>query len=241
MAIRTSKILTFYGYKNIEDISIDDSLLKGDGTFENREKAYSFRKTSLVHLKTYSHPEPITIIPEQLFYVRKKKRSWNLQHRAFDYSFSKPFWIKANDITREHYVGMIINNSNISIPEFETYDWYNIGKNFTHYSIIHEWLHNAPIHFIKKFIEGFNNKSPMTYYLALGIQRLYLKAGILSEIVRNSDNRYIVLKYEHSSFISDGYAWYCLQDIKKTEDANVGIYEIHDTFVVNNIVCLSKI
>jgi hypothetical protein len=241
MAIRTSKILTFYGYKNIEDISIDDTLLQSNGTFETREKSYTFLKTSLVHLKTYSHPEAITIIPEQLFYVRKKKRSWNLKYKSFDYSFSKPFWISAKDITREHYVGMIINKLSISIPEFETYDWYVIGKNFSHYSMLHEWLHNAPIHFIKKFIDGFDNKSPMTYYLALGIQRLYLKAGILSEIVRNSDNRYIVLRCEYSSFIDDGYAWYCLQEIKKTKDANVGIYEIPDTFILNNIVCLSKI
>lgn len=240
MAIRSSKILTYYGYKNIEDLSFEDDLLKTDGTFENRKKLYNFGKTSIIHLKTYSHPEPISVIPEQLFYVRKKNRVWNLSLKKFDYCFDKPVWVHAKDITKDHYLGMVINNLSVTIPEFEKYDWVKIGFNFSHYSIIQEWLHNAPIPFIKKFIYGFDNTSPMTYHLALGLQRLYLKAGILSKIVKDSDNRFMVVKYEYASFIEHGYAWYSLQNIKKTYDVNRGIYEIPDTFVIQNIVSMSR-
>lgn len=240
MAIRNSRILTYYGYKTIEDISIDDSLLKSDGTFENQQKLYYFGKTSIIHLKTYFHPERISVIPEQLFYVREKKRIWNLKYKAFDYLFEKPLWIHAKDINYCHYIGMIINNSNITIPEFENYEWEKIGFNFSHNSTIQEWLHNAPIHFVKRFIEGFDYKSSVTYHLALGLQRLYLKAGILSKIVRNSDNRYMVIRENNACFIEDGYAWYSLQNIRKTYDTNIGVYEFQDSFVIQNIVSICK-
>jgi hypothetical protein len=236
MAISGSKILTYSGYKNIEDVSIDDALLKCNGTFEKQKKCYSFVKTSLIHLTTYSHPSPISVVPEQLFYVRQKKRIWNIKYKSFDYVFEKPFWIKANDLTMSHYIGMIINTASISIPEFETYDWFAIGRNFSHYSILQEWLQNAPVHFVKKFIEGFDNNAPMTTHLALGLQRLYLKVGILSKIVRDSNNRCTVLRNADASFIEDGYAWYSLKNIKKTNDMHIGIYTFKDTFIIQNII-----
>ena len=241
MAICSSKILTLYGYKNIKDVSIEDKILNCVGAFENQHKAHYIENTSIIiQLKTYSHPEPISCIPAQLFYVRQKKRTWNMNHKKFDYTFEKPIWKHAKDITMNDYLGMIINTSHNSIPEFESYDWFMIGHNFSHYSIIQEWLHNTPVRFVKEFINGFENETPMTYNLALGIQRLYLKAGILSKIVRDSSNRYMVLRYNYASFIEDGYAWYSLQKIKKTVVKDIDIYEFPDSFIIHNIITLSK-
>lgn len=240
MAIRNSRILTRDGYKQIDDIDIEDALMSWDGTFENQQKTYVFCKTALVSLKTYSHPDPIVTIPEQRFYVRKKQRTWNIDTKSFKYTFDKPCWIDAKDITMCHYVGMVINTSHVNIPEFENYDWYMIGKNFSHYSTIQEWLQNAPLFYIKQFINGFDNNEPMTYHLALGIQRLYLKAGILSKIVRDSYNRCIVQKCKEGAFIKDGYAWYSLQKIHETCPNNIGIYTLTEGFVIQNLVCLSK-
>lgn len=232
-----SKILTQYGYKSIEDVTIDDMMLNASNFFEKQEKPhYNAEMTEIFRLKTYSHPDAINCIPEQYFYVRQKKRLWNSQKKRFEYSFEQPIWKQAKDLTMNDYLGMIINTKHNYIPDFETYDWFMIGYNFSHYSIIQEWLHSAPVRFIKQFITGFVNDEPMTYHLALGIQRLYLKAGILSKIICDSHNKYTVVQYKDASFIQDGYAWYSLQKISSRIEKNVEVFQFEDTFVLQNVL-----
>ena len=239
MVLRGSKILTHYGYKTIEDITFDDSLLNISGLFENQQKSHIRKQSTIFQFKTYMHPFPFSAVPEQMFYVREKHRTWNLKTKCFDYSFGKPLWKCAKEITYRDYIGMSINALQNDIPEFDAFDWYLIGKNYSHYSVLQEWLHNASTGYIQLFLQGFDNTEPMTYNLALGIQRLNLKARIISKIVCNSNNQFRVVEEKYGSFIENGFAWYRLQNIKKKHSQLVDVYEITDTFIMDNIISIS--
>lgn len=152
--------------------------------------------------------------------------------------------------------------------------WYHVFQMFGKYAhgkFIPEWVQDAPIHFIESFLEGYlaadgciqNNDvvsyTTVSYSLALGIQRLYLKLGHIFSIhktVRPREttiqgqvvchhNTYCVSgildkKRPCSSFIEDGYVWYApstiLQDV--LEDTCVYNFEVeHDnSYIVENCV-----
>jgi DNA (cytosine-5)-methyltransferase 1 len=70
--------------------------------------------------------------------------------------------------------------------------WYNILKqfgNFAHGKCIPEWVQDAPTEYIQEFINGYmkadgciNKNNTVSYNLASGLQRLYLKLGHLFAI-----------------------------------------------------------
>ena len=84
------------------------------------------------------------------------------------------------------------NSDNYKTFSGSNYIWYTILKQFGKYSYekqIPEWVHNAPVEFIRYFMNGYihskghimkNNFLQFTttsYYLLYGLQRLYLKLG----------------------------------------------------------------
>lgn len=113
-----TKVLTYNGYKKIEDIILEDKLLTHTGKFQSilnlQRKIYS---KNLYNIKLKYHPEKIISTEEHPFFVREKKKKWNNFLRKYDYIFEEPVWKKANELTKNDYLGMIIN-TNISIPEF---------------------------------------------------------------------------------------------------------------------------
>jgi len=107
--IEGTQILTYNGYKNIENVEITDKLLTHTGKFNNilnlQRKIYN---GDLYKIKIKYHPEVIISTEEHPFYIREKKGK-NI--------FGNPKWKKANELTKNDYFGMVINNNNI-IPEF---------------------------------------------------------------------------------------------------------------------------
>ena len=116
--IKGTQVLSFNGYKNIEDIVLDDKLLTHTGKFQNilnlQQKNYS---GSLYEFKLKYHPETIICTPEHPYFIRSKKKVWNNILRKYDISFENPQWKNAKDITKNDYFGMVINTNEI-IPEF---------------------------------------------------------------------------------------------------------------------------
>ncbi len=120
--IEGTQVLTQKGYKNIEDVVLEDKLLTHTGKFQDilnlQRKIYS---GDLYDLKIKYHSDIITCTEEHPFYVREKKRVWNNQLRKYNScTFEEPQWKKANELTMNDYFGMVIN-TNENIPEF-TFD-----------------------------------------------------------------------------------------------------------------------
>lgn len=111
-------VLTNNGYKEIQNVSLSDTLLTHTGTFQNivnlQRKIYN---GTLYDLKLKYHPEIITATEEHPFYVREKTKTWNNSLRKYEYSYGEPEWKNASKLTMNDYFGMVINSNNI-IPSF---------------------------------------------------------------------------------------------------------------------------
>ena len=118
-----TKILTNTGYKNIENVTLDDKLLSHTGEFKSiinvQQKIYNGK---LYNIKIMYRGEIITCTEEHPFYIREKVSIWNNNLRKLEDQYKEPIWKKANEIKKHDYFGMIINDKNI-IPNF-TFDKY---------------------------------------------------------------------------------------------------------------------
>ena len=157
--------------------------------------------------------------------------------------------------------------------------WFNILNKFGKYAhgkLIPEWVQNAPKHLIQEFINGYMkadgciNKdgshqiTTVSFNLALGTQRLYLKLGHIFSVIKqkrpptcviegrtlNQRNTYKIVgwlnkKKKQKSFIDkeNNYAWYApFKLIKKdTEEVKVYNFEVEEdhTYTVENIIVLN--
>jgi DNA (cytosine-5)-methyltransferase 1 len=104
-----TQTLTNNGYKNIEDVELRDKLLSHNGHFQRilnlQTKLY---KGQLYDIKLKYHPETIVATPEHPFYTRTRVKKG---------VFGEPAWKTANQISKNDFVGMVINKNN-KIPEF---------------------------------------------------------------------------------------------------------------------------
>jgi DNA (cytosine-5)-methyltransferase 1 len=134
----------------------------------------------------------------------------------------------------------------VSSKKYYGYDlnWFYILKQFEkeNKKIIPEWLQDGPIDFIQEFLNGFNyNKIKLTtknYYLSLGLQRLYLKLGIIYSIMKTK--QYILSKKSNKSFIKDNYLWYQPELIYINRIDNKVVYnfevETDNSYIVENAI-----
>jgi DNA (cytosine-5)-methyltransferase 1 len=127
--------------------------------------------------------------------------------------------------------------------------WRNILKEFVkdiEEKVIPEWVQDAPIEFIQNFIDGFvdadGHNTGISYNLAFGIQRLYLKLGIIFSLLFESDNNsYTMIRnWKTSSFIEDNYAWFPIIEITKKESKETSVYnfevENDNSYIVENVI-----
>lgn len=259
--IKNTLVLTDKGYKEIENVSLNEKLLTHTGTFHNilnlQRKKYSGK---LYDISLKYHPETITCTEEHPFYVCSKN---NKDH---------PEWKNASQIAKEDYIGMVINTkSDIpNIPNIkldQPNQWYIMGyfiggnvdknednistfdKNFLEfleslkeYKFIPEWIHNAPSCLVKEFLNGYYDslKNNISLQLAYGLQRLYLKIGHIVGISKKYEIEYNKNDYDNNSFIQDNYVWYSLISLEKREIKNELVYnfevENDNSYVVCNVI-----
>jgi len=116
--VKDTLVLTNNGYKEIQNVSIDDKLLTHTGQFQNiinlQRKIYN---RTLYNFKIKYHAELITCTEEHPFYVREQKKVWNNILRKYEYSYDEPKWINANLININHLFGMVINTKE-DVPTF---------------------------------------------------------------------------------------------------------------------------
>jgi len=117
--VKDTLVLTHNGYKEVQNVSIDDKLLTHTGKFQNiinlQRKEYNGQ---LYDIKLKYHPEIISSTEEHPFYVREQKKVWNNTIRKYEYLFGEPEWKNASKLTMNDYFGMVINTES-EIPTFD--------------------------------------------------------------------------------------------------------------------------
>lgn len=152
--------------------------------------------------------------------------------------------------------------------------WYTILKQFGKYAHgkkIPEWVQDAPKHLIQEFINGYmaadgnirkngvHRITTVSYNLAFGLQRLYLKLGHIFGINKtirpktcviegrtvNQRDTYTVHGHiqentRYTSFIEENYAWFAPSSIKQTYVENIPVYnfevETDNSYIVENTI-----
>jgi DNA (cytosine-5)-methyltransferase 1 len=127
--IAGTQVLTHDGYKKIEDLTLQDSVLTHKGQFRvvlNLQK--KIYKGDLYEFKIKYHPNVIKCTEDRPFYVREKRKIWDNVHRKYNVVFEQPLWKKAKEITHNDYFGMVINDNEI-IPEtlYNEDEWFMMG------------------------------------------------------------------------------------------------------------------
>ena len=117
-------VLTNNGYKNIENIQVGDLVLTHTNTYQKVVKPMRNYCNSNVYKINAMCSDPIYATEEHPFYVRKRFRKWNNEKRMYERKFANPEWIKAKDLTRDHYVGVAINQQS-EIPKWDgmVFNW----------------------------------------------------------------------------------------------------------------------
>jgi DNA (cytosine-5)-methyltransferase 1 len=117
--VKGTFVLTNNGYKEIQNVLIEDKLLTHTGKFQNivnlQKKIYN---RNLFNFKIKYHPEIIKCTEEHPFYIREQKKVWNNTLRKYEYSYNEPEWKNANQIQENNMFGMVINRKAV-IPSFE--------------------------------------------------------------------------------------------------------------------------
>lgn len=126
-----TKILTKSGYKNIENVVLEDKLLTHTGTFQSivnlQRKQYN---GDMFRLKIKYHPETTVCTEEHPFYVRERVKKWNTSTNKYDISYNEPLWKSAKELTMNDYFGMVINTNKI-IPKLSFSKQVNQHRNDT--------------------------------------------------------------------------------------------------------------
>lgn len=131
------------------------------------------------------------------------------------------------------------------------FTWLNILKllgNNAYEKIIPEWIQDAPNEFIQEFINGcVNNKklqfTTISYNLAYGLQRLYLKLGYICYInkkIIKQKEIYCIKEILQKENMINNYTWFPIFKINKKETKNTIVYnfevENDNSYIVKNII-----
>lgn len=97
-----------------------------------------------------------------------------------------------------------------------------------HNRVLPEWLHNAPKKNIREFIDGFlcGKKAAatdpdiigdMSFNIAYGMQRLFIKLGFLLNIEKQADGKHSgKIQTTAKSFVHDGRIWYAVVAVSQS-------------------------
>lgn len=92
-------------------------------------------KGDLYHINAMAF-HGIDCTPEHPFYVRKRYRKWDNTNRRCERLFEEPTWVEAKDLTKDHYLGIAINQ-NESLPQ-----WNGVEDN--------RWGHHKPVNTLSR-------------------------------------------------------------------------------------------
>ena len=113
--VKGTPVLTYEGYKSIEDVKIEDKLMTHTGEFRDiinlQSKVYD---SELYEVKVVYRPNAIKCTEEHPFYCKSRS--------------DKPVWKPVKDIKRDDFLGMVINTRS-RIPKFSFENKINAESN----------------------------------------------------------------------------------------------------------------
>jgi len=112
-----TKVLTEEGFKNIEDVTLDNKLMTHTGKFQNIINLQRTNYNGILYKIQARYHTSFTTTEKHPFYVREKTKQWNTETNKYDYTYNQPEWKRAQNLTNNDYFGMKINQNRI-IPEF---------------------------------------------------------------------------------------------------------------------------
>lgn len=112
-------VMTVDGLKMIKDVSVGDTVLTHQNTFE---RVLSARKTGTKNIYRVKGVgiDYISCTENHRFYVRKMTRHYPTYEdgrRGNVRSFEKPEWVECKDLTKKHYLGIAINQNSV-VPKW---------------------------------------------------------------------------------------------------------------------------
>lgn len=119
-------ILTKEGYKPIKDIQVGDEVLTHKKRYRKVLNVFDQGVKDTILLRTSFDGGGLTTTSNHKFYVRKKIKTYSDTDRYESgrkrvlRGFEDPEWVEAKDLTKDHYVGVPINNL-AQYPEWESY------------------------------------------------------------------------------------------------------------------------
>ena len=142
-------VLTNNGYKNIEDVLLEDKLFTHKGNWKDivnlQQKEYN---DEMYEFKLMYNSKKIKTTKEHPFYVKDIIRTSDGTIRSYS---KEPYWCEAKNITKNHIMCLPINKNKI-IPSFNIEKGINQYKNGT----------------INKLIENKNEWFMLGYYIGDG-------------------------------------------------------------------------
>jgi hypothetical protein len=102
-------VLTNNGYKNIEDITAEDYVLTHTNSFKKVVKPMAKSFIGNLYRINAMAFDSLICTPEHPFYVRERYKVWDNPNRVYKRLFHNPVWVEAKDLTKNHYLGIAIN------------------------------------------------------------------------------------------------------------------------------------
>lgn len=126
--IRDTKVLTYKGYKNIQDVEVGDYVLTHTNTYQKVTKTMNKLGWNIYELNTMSS-EPLYVTEEHPIYVRKKLYKWDNDTKRKVRYFEAPEWVQVKDLSKDYYVGIAINQEE-KLPSWKgvLYSWRNNNR-----------------------------------------------------------------------------------------------------------------
>ena len=111
------------GYKRIADIAVGDNVRTLSGEYHPVARLYKTPKQEVMKVKV-SGGEDLTVTPNHPFYVREKIYVNAAKKRIF----SEPTWIRADELTKNHLVGYLIDKPTLPDDFISSDEAWAIGR-----------------------------------------------------------------------------------------------------------------
>ena len=112
-------VLTNAGYKRINEIEIGDTVLTHTNQYKKVTNVFNQGVKDIVSLKGMAFHN-IKTTETHKFLTRERYRTWNNERRSYDRLFHEPQWVEVKDLTKDHYLGLSINQKS-ELPVWDGY------------------------------------------------------------------------------------------------------------------------
>ena len=112
-------VLTDSGYKRIDEITIGDTVLTHTNQYKKVTNVFNQGVKDTVNVKGMA-VHNIKTTENHKFLTRERYRKWNNDKRSYDRLFHEAQWVEAKDLTKDHYLGVSINQ-NSELPCWNGY------------------------------------------------------------------------------------------------------------------------